>query len=100
MLIDRRAVAEFLDRELDSFLWMKGLRREAILSELRQLRVPPAFKTDPWLHQLVCFWIGICKPRFLFLLDMGLGKSKIIADLATQARREKRLDRGLITVPR
>jgi hypothetical protein len=100
MVIDRQAVREFLDRDLDNFLWMKGLRRETILKELKQLRVPPVFKTDPWLHQLVCIWIGICNPRFLFLLDMGLGKSKILADLITQTQREKNLEGALITVPR
>lgn len=100
MIIDRRAVKEFLNRELDNYLWMKGLRRDVIMKELRQLRVPPIFKTDPWLHQLVCFWIGMHKPRFLFLLDMGLGKTKILADLMTQTRREKKLEGALITVPR
>lgn len=100
MLIDRRAVRDFLDRELDNYLWMKGLGRETILRELKQLRVPPVFHTDPWLHQLVCFWIGLCKPRFLFLLDMGLGKSKILADLIRHAQREKKLEGALIIVPR
>lgn len=100
MIIDRRAVREFLERELDNYLWMKGLRRETILRELRCLRMPPVFKTDPWLHQLVCFWIGLHKPRFLFLLDMGLGKSKILADLITHVQREKKLEGALITVPR
>lgn len=100
MLIDRRAVRDYLERELDNFLWMKGLRRETILRELKRFRVPPVFKTDPWLHQLVCIWIGMCQPRFLFLLDMGLGKSKIISDLITQVQREKRLDGALVTVPR
>lgn len=100
MLIDRRAVQRFLERELDSYLWMKGLKREVILRELSQLRVPPVFHTDPWLHQLVCFWIGLCKPRFLFLLDMGLGKSKILSDLIRHTQREKKLEGALITVPR
>lgn len=100
MIIDRRAVKEFLNRELDNHLWMKGLRRETILRELRQLRTPPVFKTDPWLHQLVCFWIGLMHPRFLYLLDMGLGKSKIFADLITHTQREKKLDGALVVVPR
>lgn len=100
MLIDRRAVSAFLERELDDFTWMKRLRREALERELSSLRVPPHFKTKPWLHQLVCFYIGLMKPRFLFLLDMGLGKSKIFADLITQTQREKNLEGAIITVPR
>lgn len=100
MLIDRRAVRDFLDRELNNYTWMKKLSRESILKELRQLKVPPEFHTDPWLHQLVCFWIGLCEPRFLLLLDMGLGKSKILSDLIRHFQREKKLEGALIVVPR
>jgi superfamily II DNA or RNA helicase len=100
MAISRRAVFSFIDRELDSFTWMKKLTRETIMRELGTLRVKPHFKTTPWLHQLVCFYIALCNPRFLFLLDMGLGKTKIIADVITQLLRERRLTRCLVTVPR
>lgn len=100
MLIDRHAVAQFLDRRFDNYTWVKKLRREQILDELSRLRTRPRFKTDPWLHQLACVLIGIYNPRFLFLLDMGLGKSKILMDLITHVQRERKLDRALITVPR
>lgn len=100
MLISPRAVREYLARPLDSFLWVKKLTREQIERELRQLKVRPVFKTEPWLHQLVCFYIGLSQPEFLYLLDMGLGKTKILLDLLTQSLRERRVERGLITVPR
>jgi hypothetical protein len=100
MILSRRAIADFMDRNLDDYRWMKKLTREAIMRELNQLKVKPKFKTEPWLHQLVCFYIGLCRPEFLFLLDMGLGKSKILADLITQIQRERKLEGALITVPR
>lgn len=100
MLIAKRAVREYMNRNLDDFRWMKTLTREQIMHELNALKVKPKFKTEPWLHQLVCFYIGICRPEFLFLLDMGLGKSKILADLITQVQRERKLEGALITVPR
>lgn len=100
MLISPRAVEAYQTRDLDNYLWMKRLTREQITHELRRLRVRPYFKTEPWLHQLVCFWIGICQPEFLYLLDMGLGKTKIILDLITQAQRERRLEQALVCVPR
>lgn len=100
MLISRRAVADFQSRDFDSFLWMKTLSKERLLQECRRMRTRPTFKTEPWQHQLVCFVIGVYCPEFLFLLDMGLGKSKIILDLITHARREKRLKRALVCVPR
>ena len=100
MIIDKRAVDAFLRRDLESFLWMKQLSRETIMTELRELRVVPYFKTDPWLHQLVCFYIALKHPRFLYLLDMGTGKSKIIMDIITQVQRESKLTHALILVPR
>lgn len=100
MLISRQATDDFLARRLDSFLWMKSLSAQQLHGELCRMRVQPYFKTPPWLHQLVCFAIGVHRPEFLFLLDMGAGKSKIILDLITQAQREKRLKRALIGVPR
>lgn len=100
MLISRVAQREYLGRDFESFAWMKTLPREAILKELANLKVKPKFKTEPWLHQLVAFYVGLCYPRFLFLLDMGLGKSKILADLITQAQRERKLEGALILVPR
>ena len=100
MLISKHAIADYLERNLDDFRWMKKLSRDAIMRELNSLKVKPKFKTEPWLHQLVCFYIGLCKPEFMFLLDMGLGKSKIIADLITQAQRERRLEGALVMVPR
>lgn len=100
MILSRKAKAAYVSRDFDSFLWMKKLTRRDLLAEINALRVRPEFKTDPWLHQLVCFYIGVCVPRFLFLLDMGLGKSKIALDLMTQAQREKRLRRALVCVPR
>ncbi len=100
MIISRRAVADYLSRDFDNFNWLKKTQRAKIELELANLRVKPSFKTECWDHQLVAFYLGLCNPRFLFLLDMGLGKSKIIADLMTQLLRERRMDRGLITVPR
>jgi len=100
MIVSKRAVAEYLGRQLSAYNWMKRLQRRELEDELSRLRTTPKFKTDPWLHQLVCFFLGLHEPRFLFLLDMGLGKSKIVQDLITQAQREKRLRKALVMVPR
>ena len=99
MILSRQAIRDYLDRDLRSYLWMKRLRRGALMDELNHFRVKPEFKTLPWLHQLVCFFIAMQEPRFLFLLDMGLGKSKIILDVMTQRRRERKMRRGLVCVP-
>lgn len=100
MHLKRQAVAEFLAREFDEYTWMKALTAKQIHTELCSMRTMPYFKTEPWLHQLVCFLIGMYRPEFLYLLDMGAGKTKIGLDLITQRQREKRLDHALIGVPR
>lgn len=102
VLIDPRAVAAYLDKPLDDWRWIKRVRRERLEREIHDLlrRTPPRFKTPPWTHQLACFYVGVLEPRFLFLLEMGLGKSKILADLMTQHQRERRLEGALVLVPR
>lgn len=100
MLIQKEAIADYLAKPLDSFVWMKKLQREQLEKKMREWPVRPEFRTDPWLHQLVCFYIGMHYPEFLFLLDMGAGKTKILLDLFTQKVREKEVQRGLIMVPR
>lgn len=99
MPTSKQALREYIEQPLDSFTWMKKLTEDDILRELKQLRVRPEFKTEPWLHQLVCFYLGLCQPYFLFLLDMGAGKTKILLDLMTQRVREGKIDRAIVTVP-
>lgn len=100
MLISRREVQRYLDREMESHGWLKRAPREDLVAACRDMRVRPVFKTAPWLHQLVCFHLAMCYPRFFFLLDMGLGKTKVILDVLTQLIREKRVKRALVCVPR
>lgn len=103
MLMSRQAVQAYLSRDFDSYEWLKTLPADKLWKHINGLPVRPVFKTQPWLHQLVCFYIGYCCPEFLFLLGMGHGKSKIVLDLMTQALREsrhRRAHRGLVTVPR
>jgi len=100
MIIDRNALNDWMDRELDSFEWMKTLTKRELYRHIKALPGSPRFKTLPWRHQLVCFYIGACLDRFLFLLDMGLGKTKICSDLITQSYLEARTQRALVFVPR
>lgn len=100
MLISKQAVRGYLARDFESFTWMKRASRDELEAELKHFKVRPVFRTRPWDHQLVCFIIAHYFPEFLFLLDMGLGKTKIVLDILLQALREGRAKRALITVPR
>lgn len=100
MLIKKSAVTAYLRARRDDHRWMKDLRHADLLAEVRRLRVRPVFRTSPWTHQLVCFWLGIQYRRFMFALTMGAGKTKIITDIFTQRQRERSTKRGLVAVPR
>lgn len=100
MVMKRGSVEAYLNRHMNSYQWIKKLSQDQLVEELKSFKVKPYFKTEPWKHQLACFLIGMTEPRFLQLLDMGAGKSKIILDIATQLQREKRFTKGLILVPR
>ena len=100
-MISKAGLREYMEKDLDSFRWMKRLTERQLRKEFRETYgVQPHFKTTPWLHQLVCFHIGMLYPEFLFLLDMGLGKTKILLDIMTQRIREGTMKRAIITVPR
>lgn len=99
-MIAKEATANYLRKELESFVWMKKLTRDQLEDEFKDWKVKPIFKTEPWTHQLVCFYLGMSYPQFMFLLDMGLGKTKILLDIMTQRQREGKFKRALITVPR
>lgn len=94
-MISKQIIRQFLSQRMNSFLWMKKLREEDLLAEFKTYKVRPQFKTDPWLHQMVCFHIAECYRDFLFLLDLGTGKTKLILDIITQKQREKKLKRAL-----
>lgn len=72
------ALKAFLRRPVDSFSWIKDCTKKQLLEEIPE---PFTFHTDPRKHQLACFYIGINSPEFLFLLDTGAGKSKLVLDI-------------------
>ncbi len=56
---------------------MKQLRKEDLLQKLDDI----GFKfgpTEPYLHQLVCLVLGVLFPQFMYLLDMGTGKTLVL----------------------
>ena len=98
-VVSREAVKEFIYRDLDDWRWLKKLRREDLMEEIRYLAPKLRFKTTPFTHQLACMIIGIYNPYFLFFLDMGAGKSKIVLDLIDYYRKSIGVKKTLILVP-
>lgn len=100
MIVSKRAISKYLARRLDDHTWIKKVPKQELLDAARQFKVRPIFQTDPWSHQLACWWLCLRYPRFMMALTMGAGKTKIVADVFTQLLRERRVRRGLVITPR
>ena len=80
-VISSRATKEFLERKLNNYDWVKQVSEKDLDAEIGWLRPKPSFKTPLWKHQKAGFLVGMAEPKFLFLYDMGIGKSKMILDI-------------------
>lgn len=96
VLLAPGAVTSFYERKLDDWRWMKTVPRSELLSLLPKTF---QFATEPRTHQLACTVLGAQMPRFLYSLEMGAGKSKIILDLIRLRKHEGNLCGALIAVP-
>lgn len=89
------AVAEYLNRPLESFTWMKKLPRKDLLEG-----IDLNWHVPPFHHQLVCFNIALEQPHFLYFLDMGAGKTKLILDIVRWKKKHDKLGRVLVLMPK
>lgn len=95
-LIDPTALKHYLDKPRDDWRWIKQVPREELEAIAREANF--SFHTKPRLHQLACWTLCMKIKRFLLLLDMGSGKSKIALDLIRYAKAQKPT-RALVCVP-
>lgn len=98
-MISKDAVNIFLKRKLNSFDWMKELSERELDRVIDTLEPKPFFHTKCYKHQKTCFLIGIYNLSFLYLLDMGLGKTKIMLDLVSYLKMKEKVRKTLIVVP-
>ncbi len=100
-MLAKSAIKAYLDQDWDNFNWVKRAQFEALAEAvLREIRGTGfLFRTPPYHHQLVSFYLGIMYPQFLFYLDMGLGKTKIVLDCFNFHRLTGRNRRLLVIVP-
>lgn len=91
------AVESYLSKEVDDLSWLKKASYKDLAADLDL----SLFHTKPYHHQLVCYTIGQVKRNYLFFLDMGAGKTKIILDLARYYKKKRypRRFRLLVAVP-
>ena len=96
-LIAPAAIEAYLSRDLADFNFLKQAPKAELAVHARALGF--RYVTEPRACQLVCNIIGAERPRFLFHLDMGAGKSKATLDLIRFRKARKELQRALIVVP-
>jgi SNF2 family DNA or RNA helicase len=100
-MIAKGAVRAFLGRDLDDWHCVKSMTEEEVWEELdEELPEDFRFETTPWKHQAASFICGLHNKDFLFLLDMGLGKSKTVVDILAMYENMRELaGRTLILAP-
>lgn len=91
-MINKKAITDYLDTQLDNWNWVKSLTREELEKELKFC----SFKTKPFKHQLECILIGLINDNFLFFSQQGTGKTKTILDILSN---RKDWSRALIVSP-
>ena len=98
MTIAKKALADFLTRELEDWTFLKQWKREDLLEELRLLPVRPRI-TSPfkhWHHQLVGLLLFCMFDGFLLFLNMGTGKTRIMLEGFAYRRRAGEANTALI----
>lgn len=100
-MLAKSAIKKFRERKLDSYRWMKKLTRRELMQMVRDLDPQPEFisKKKMWNHQLVAFLVGVYIGYFLFFLDMGLGKTRVILELIAYFKKRGDKPCALIAVP-
>lgn len=97
-MISKRAIDVFLNRALDNHDFMKSMSEREVDGLLADLIPPVHFTTPPRLHQKVCFLLGCVFDQFLFLTEMGTGKTKVSLDLIDYSQWDCN-KRALVLVP-
>lgn len=99
-MLSPEQVDYFFDREFRNTDRWKNADVEVVKKWLfEKLEWRPRFRFPPYEHQWVCVAIGLTYKRFMFALDMGTGKSKIVIDVFRYRRLMGECKRMLVLVP-
>lgn len=98
-MIAPSAVRKFLSRPLADLSAVSDWSPARVLRELDRLDPAPRFTTKPFWHQAACFIPAVREAELMLLLEMGLGKSKIILDVFQYLSDCGRARRMLVLVP-
>ena len=98
-MISRKAVREFRERKLTSYAHAHKWSRKYCRTAVQELPVrPPVWKRLSKV-QRICLLIGIEQPKFLYLLDTGMGKTLLAIALGRYLRKIGKVHRIIVLVP-
>lgn len=98
-MISKAATQAYLARKLNSFDWVKECSEDELDKALNNLNPKPFFYTPPFKHQKASFLVGLECPEFLYFLDLGLGKTKLMLDLIRYRKLCGEKPRAIALVP-
>lgn len=99
-MLSKLAVKKFRKRDLNDFRYLKRLTRSTLMQMLNDLDPIPDFISPKpmWKHQLASLLAGIYLGYFLFFLDMGLGKTRVILEMIAYLKKKGELESALVVV--
>tara|TARA_R110000744_G_scaffold29871_5_gene70992 strand:+ start:3736 stop:5316 length:1581 start_codon:yes stop_codon:yes gene_type:complete len=98
MAIAPTALRAFKERKRKNSEKAKLFTHDALLAKVARLDPQPQFFFEPYDHQYVCFLLAQMYQKYLFLLDMGLGKTKLVLDVFSYAKEIGRAHRAIVLV--
>ncbi len=98
-MINKQAVQEFLNRQLDDNSWIKETKREELEQAISEICSNYKMKNKLFTHQLASVYLGLCFPGYLFFLDMGSGKSLSALTVLQIRKNLNQVKSALVVVP-
>ncbi len=100
MTIKKAAIDEYKRSKQEDHDWIKKISEKDLDEILATEFDPiPQFHTRPFKHQKACFILGYFVPQFLFFLDLGTGKTKLVLDLLRYKKQCGEEFEALVCVP-
>lgn len=96
--MNKKSAQQFADRS-DDHEWIKAVPREELLGAIELLNLEAFKPSDQWTHQLATFYLSYCLKNFLLLLDMGIGKTRVVIDLLTELLAVGKIKKAIVVVP-
>jgi SNF2 family DNA or RNA helicase len=98
-VIAHEVLEAFKNRKLLNSEKLKQHPPEYLQRKIDELPAKPEWVYPPFKHQLVCFLLCVKFPRYFHMLDMGLGKTKVMLDAFNYQRQVGKATRMLVLVP-